>query len=87
MPTDPAYNFTATRHEAHLALRSALAAMPDAAVFDTREAATYCGIAASTWERMRSQRQTPAAIRLTSRTLGYRKSTLDAWLAGRLEAA
>ncbi len=67
--------------------RAALAAMPADAVFTTAEATAYCGIAGSTWERMRGQGQTPPAIRLTSRTLGYRKGALDAWLAARLEAA
>jgi predicted DNA-binding transcriptional regulator AlpA len=70
-----------------LALRAALAAMPADVVLTTAEATAYCGIAGSTWERMRGQGRTPPAIRLTGRTLGYRKGALDAWLAARLEAA
>jgi len=66
-------------------LRSRLAAMPADAVFVTSEAAAYCGVGGSTWERMRMGGETPAAIRLTSRTLGYRKRLLDLWLDGRTE--
>ena len=73
--------------EAHAAmiLRARLAAMPADAVFTTAEAAAYCGMGGSTWERMRMGGETPAAIRLTSRTLGYRKRVLDAWLDARTE--
>ena len=59
--------------------------MPADAVFTTSEAAAYCGMGGSTWERMRMGGETPAAIRLTSRTLGYRKRVLDAWLDARTE--
>jgi hypothetical protein len=68
-----------------LALRAQLAAMPPDAVFDTTEAAVYCKTGESTWERMRAKRQTPPAIQLTGRTLGYRKRVLDAWLDARTE--
>ena len=66
-------------------LRARLAAMPADAVFTTSEAAAHCGMGGSTWERMRMGGETPAAIRLTSRTLGYRKRVLDAWLDARTE--
>ncbi len=67
------------------ALRARLAAMPPDAVFSTNEAAAYCSTGVSTWERKRMEGKTPAAIRLTARTLGYRKRVLDAWLDARTE--
>lgn len=67
------------------ALRAQLATMPADALFTTKEAACYCNIGGSTWERMRRERRTPPAIKLTMRTLGYRKHVLDAWLSGRGE--
>ena len=70
-----------------LALRTSLAAMPEQAVFTSAEAAVYCGTGGSTWERMRRMKLTPPAIRLTGRTLGYRKRELDAWLDRRSEKA
>ena len=68
-----------------LTLRSRLAAMPPDAVLTNPEAAAYCGAGGSTWERMRAQGETPPAIRLTGRTLGFRKRDLDAWLDARTE--
>jgi hypothetical protein len=41
----------------------------------------------STWERDRALGRTPPAIKVTSRTLGYRKRDLDADIATRTEAA
>ena len=68
-----------------LALRGRLAALPADAVLTNPEAAVYCGMGSSTWERMRAQDKTPFAIRLTGRTLGFRKRDLDAWLDARTE--
>lgn len=86
-PTTAAPSAIAAFEAAHAAMnfRARLAAMPAAAVFTTSEAAAHCGMGASTWERMRMAGETPAAIRLTSRTLGYRKRVLDAWLDARTE--
>jgi hypothetical protein len=64
-----------------------LADLPPSAVLPTRDAATYWGVAVSTWERMRAAGQLPPAIRLTRRTLGYRKRDLDARLDARTEPA
>jgi predicted DNA-binding transcriptional regulator AlpA len=64
-----------------------LAGLPPSAVLPTSDAAAYCGVAVSTWERMRAAGETPPAIRLTSRTLGYRKRDLDARLDARTEQA
>jgi predicted DNA-binding transcriptional regulator AlpA len=62
-----------------------LASLPEGAVLSTKDAATYWGVAVSTWERMRAASETPPAIRLTARTLGYRKRELDACLDARTE--
>ena len=62
-----------------------LAGLPPGAVFSTGDAAAYWGIAVSTWERMRAAGETPPAIRLTGRTLGYRKGDIDAGLEARTE--
>jgi predicted DNA-binding transcriptional regulator AlpA len=64
-----------------------LAALPADAVLPTPDAALYSGVATSTWERLRAKRETPPAIHLTSRTLGYRKRDLDARLDSLTEAA
>ena len=68
-----------------LTLRTRLAGMPPDAVFTNPESATYCGAGGSTWERMRREGLLPPAIRLTGRTLGFRKRDLDAWLDARTE--
>lgn len=73
------------REHERLALLDRLAALPADAVLSTKQAAIYCSVGTSTWERMRMLGKTPAAIRLTGRTLGYRKRVLDAWLDGRGE--
>jgi hypothetical protein len=57
-----------------------IAELPSNAVLTTADAALYCGIGGSTWERLRSLGHTPPAIRVTRRTLGYRKRDLDARL-------
>lgn len=71
--------------ENRLALRGCLAALPPDAVLSNPEAAIYCGAGGSTWERMRAQGKIPPAIRLTGRTLGFRKRDLDIWLDSRTE--
>lgn len=68
-----------------LACLAQLAALPPDAVLIANEPAVYCGMGGSTWERMRAAGKTPPAIQITGRTLGYRKSVLDAWLAARTE--
>jgi hypothetical protein len=57
-----------------------IADLPPNAVLTTADAALYCGTGGSTWERLRSRGLAPPAIRVTARTLGYRKKDLDAHL-------
>jgi hypothetical protein len=65
----------------------ALAKLSPDAVLCSADAALYCGVSPPSWERMRAQGRTPPAIRLTRRTLGYRKHQLDLALDARTEAA
>jgi predicted DNA-binding transcriptional regulator AlpA len=46
----------------------------------TPEAAKYCGLAASTFEKMRLTGLGPKFCRLGSRAIGYRIEDLDSWL-------
>ena len=68
-----------------LALRGRLAELPPDTPFTRAEAAAYCGAGGSTWARWSAQGDTPPAIRLTRKSLGYRKRDLDAWLDARTE--
>jgi hypothetical protein len=72
---------------AELERLAVLAKLPDDAILCTADAALYRGVGVSTWERerVRGIRDLPPAIRITDRTLGYRKSDLDAWLKARKE--
>jgi predicted DNA-binding transcriptional regulator AlpA len=49
-------------------------------IFRTREGATYCGLAVSTFEKMRLRGDGPEFIRLGSRAIGYDLAALDKWL-------
>jgi hypothetical protein len=77
----------ATRTIEQLERLAVLAKLPPDAVLLTEDAALYRGTAVSTWERDRALGRTPPAIKVTSRTLGYRKRDLDADIATRTEAA
>jgi hypothetical protein len=68
-----------------LARLKILLSMPPDAVFPTADAANYRGVAISTWDRLRAHGKTPPAIRIDSRSLGYRKRDLDAQLAADTE--
>jgi predicted DNA-binding transcriptional regulator AlpA len=70
---------------AELERLAVLAKLPDNAILCTADAALYRGVGVSTWERERAFGNLPPAVRITSRTLGYRKADLDAWLNARRE--
>lgn len=53
-------------------------------VLRTRQAAEYCGLAASTLEKMRGTAAGPRFIRL-GRAVGYDVHDLDRWLDGQRE--
>jgi len=60
---------------------------PSLAVLTEPEAARYLRIALITLKRMRARGTAPKVVHLTKRRLGYRKVSLDAWLAERETAA
>ena len=49
----------------------------------TPEAAAYCGLSASTFEKLRLTGDGPEFIRLGRRAVGYKRDSLDAWLDSR----
>ncbi len=49
----------------------------------TPEAAAYCGLSASTFEKLRLTGDGPEFIRLGRRAVGYERDSLDAWLDSR----
>jgi predicted DNA-binding transcriptional regulator AlpA len=56
-------------------------------VISEQHAAELCGLSVATMRRMRQAGTGPAAVTLSSRRIGYRVATLDAWLAAREERA
>lgn len=49
----------------------------------TFEAATFCGYSTSHWRQMFRTGQAPPPIRLSARKLGWKISTLRAWIASK----
>jgi predicted DNA-binding transcriptional regulator AlpA len=63
-----------------------LSALPDLAVdrmVGTLEAAAFCGYSTSHWRQMFRTGQAPPPIRLSARKLGWKISTLRAWIAAK----
>lgn len=52
-------------------------------VFNTREAAAYCGLSVVTFRRMHAKKAIPNAIRLSERRLGWRVGDLIEWTDAR----
>lgn len=50
-------------------------------ILRTREAAEYCGLAGSTFEKMRIRGDGPKFVRLSIRAIGYECEALDEWIA------
>ncbi len=59
----------------------------DKRILRTPEAAAYCGLAASTLERLRAVGVGPRFVRLSERALGYDVAALDQWLDQRASEA
>lgn len=55
-------------------------------VLPTRLAAQFCGISVREWERRKAAGETPAAVELGTRRLGYQISDLIAWIEARKKA-
>jgi predicted DNA-binding transcriptional regulator AlpA len=56
---------------------------PNVAVLTEKEAAEYVRVALITFRRMRSRGEGPKVLQLSPRRIGFRRATLDAWLAAR----
>jgi predicted DNA-binding transcriptional regulator AlpA len=52
-------------------------------VLGTRQAATFAGLSVRDWERKRAAGETPAAVNLGTRKLGYQVVDLLAWIESR----
>ncbi len=52
-------------------------------ILRTPEAAAYCGLSASTFEKLRLTGDGPEFLRLGRRAVGYDRDSLDAWLDSR----
>jgi excisionase family DNA binding protein len=55
---------------------------PTVFVFPTEMAASYCGLAVATLEKLRLRSGGPAFLKL-GRSVRYRRNDLDAWLESR----
>ena len=56
-------------------------------VFETAEAALFCGFSVPHWRRLYRMRKVPKAIRLSTRKLGWRAGDLIDWLQARLDSS
>ena len=54
--------------------------MVEKRILRTRQAAEYLGLASSTLEKMRRDREGPPFVRLGGRAVGYDVRDLDAWV-------
>jgi predicted DNA-binding transcriptional regulator AlpA len=52
-------------------------------VFDTAETCKFLNVSIAQWRRMRSLGETPAAIMIGSKKMGWRIGDLIAWLESR----
>lgn len=55
-------------------------------VLGTRQAAAFVGLSVPEWERRRAAGETPTAVQLGTRKLGYTVESLIAWIAARIGA-
>jgi predicted DNA-binding transcriptional regulator AlpA len=54
-------------------------------VLETREACAFVSISDAEWRRMRVLGETPPAVKIGSRKLGYTLGSLIDWIAARTE--
>ena len=59
---------------------------PDVGVLNEAQAAKYLSLSVFTLRRLREARTGPKVLQLSPRRIGYRKASLEAWLAKREEA-
>lgn len=53
------------------------------ALFTEKQVSSWLGISTPSLQRMRSNGYGPAFVQLSARRIGYRKSTVEAWLSAR----
>lgn len=63
------------------AVTEALKANPTPQLLDQSEAARYCGLARSSWFRLRSEGKLPPPVAVAGTGLKWRRRDLDEWLA------
>src|SRR5215203_326280 len=56
-------------------------------IFDTSEAAAFCGFSVAHWRRLYRTRKVPKPIQLSTRKLGWRAGDLIDWLQSRLDSS
>jgi predicted DNA-binding transcriptional regulator AlpA len=56
-------------------------------VIGTNQAAAYCGFSTVHWRALVNSGEAPAPLRLSARKLGWRVSTLRAWIDAKASAA
>ncbi len=54
-------------------------------VFGSKKSAVFSGLSLREWERLRAAGQTPPAVKLGTRKLGYTVESLIAWIEARKE--
>jgi predicted DNA-binding transcriptional regulator AlpA len=56
-------------------------------IFETAEAASFCGFSVPHWRRLYRSRKVPKPIQLSTRKLGWRAGDLIDWLQTRLDSS
>jgi predicted DNA-binding transcriptional regulator AlpA len=55
-------------------------------VLNTRDAAAFVGLSMRGWERLRAAGETPSAVQIGIRKLGYQITDLLAWIESRKQS-
>lgn len=63
------------------AVAAAVKATPAPQLLDQSAAATYCGLARSTWFRLRAEGELPEPVSVAGSGMKWRRADLDKWLA------
>lgn len=61
--------------------------LADKRVLGSKKAAAFVGLSDREWERRRAAGETPAAVQLGTRKLGYTIESLISWIEARKEKA
>jgi len=71
---------TAARQRARYANRPKPSQVSPNPLLNRLEAAAYCGLSATTIDRMRAAGEFPAPIQLTKRRVAWRRTDLEKWI-------